>query len=186
VAAVSKTETDPHGIPTGHWRDGLCDCCAHGLFHIHYWMAYFCRPVALGQILSRMNLSIWGEPLAGNNQQGSKTLSIMIVLTFLYWTLGQAVNVIGLAILFFTIFVTMKARAHVRRTYNIPESRDCIGCEDFCCSFWCGCCVLAQMSRHTVDYRMYHPVCCTESGMDIDAPPTIPKDPIVEVNADIV
>ena len=25
-------------IPTGIWRDGLCDCCAYGPCHVHFYM----------------------------------------------------------------------------------------------------------------------------------------------------
>lgn len=29
-------------VPVGHWRDGLCDCCAYGACHPHCWTSYLC------------------------------------------------------------------------------------------------------------------------------------------------
>ena len=48
-------------IPTGIWRDGLCDCCAYGPCHAHFCMTLFLRPILLGQILTRMKMTWLGE-----------------------------------------------------------------------------------------------------------------------------
>lgn len=39
-----------------------------------------------------------------------------------------------------------------------------------CCAFWCTCCTIAQISRHTADYEHYPAFCCTESGLAENAP----------------
>jgi Cys-rich protein (TIGR01571 family) len=65
-----------------------------------------------------------------------------------------------------------KTRQSVRHQYSIPEER-CVGCEDICCSFFCTCCTLAQMSRHTGEYESYPATCCTQTGLPPDAPFTI-------------
>jgi Cys-rich protein (TIGR01571 family) len=56
-------KNDGHRIPTGKWRDGLCDCFAHGICHPMLWLACLCRPLALGQIMTRMDLSATGGAL---------------------------------------------------------------------------------------------------------------------------
>merc|ERR1711988_1870507 len=43
--------------------------------------------------------------------------------------------------MFVLVFVL---RTHFRNRFQIPGS----GCDDCCCSFWCNCCVLAQMDHH--------------------------------------
>ena len=67
------------------------------------------------------------------------------------------------------VFLATKTRRHVRAKYAIPEQR-CAGCEDFCCSLWCNCCVVAQLARHTADYSTYAGLCCSETGVPEHAP----------------
>eukprot|EP00579_Thalassiosira_antarctica_P031630 CAMPEP_0201991556 /NCGR_PEP_ID=MMETSP0905-20130828/363_1 /ASSEMBLY_ACC=CAM_ASM_000554 /TAXON_ID=420261 /ORGANISM="Thalassiosira antarctica, Strain CCMP982" /LENGTH=293 /DNA_ID=CAMNT_0048545997 /DNA_START=30 /DNA_END=911 /DNA_ORIENTATION=+ len=73
---------------------------------------------------------------------------------------------------FFGIFIitlVAKTRNRIRSKYGIPEEQ-CAGCEDCCCSFWCNCCTVAQMARHTADYDTYAGLCCSETGMPPHAP----------------
>lgn len=78
----------------------------------------------------------------------------------------------------YILWMTCKTRNYLRRVYAIPSccsrnnnnnNNGGDGCggwwEDACCSFWCGCCVVAQMARHTVDYRNANAACCTEDGL---------------------
>mmetsp|Transcript_14447 Transcript_14447/g.21290 ORF Transcript_14447/g.21290 Transcript_14447/m.21290 type:complete len:278 (+) Transcript_14447:112-945(+) len=64
---------------------------------------------------------------------------------------------------FYIVLTTCKTRRAVREQYEIPNS--CCGCEDFCCSLWCGCCTTMQMMRHTADYDQHEGKCCTKSGL---------------------
>lgn len=48
-------------IPTGVWRDGLCDCMAYGPCHPHFLNAWFCRPILIGQLLTRMKMTWSGR-----------------------------------------------------------------------------------------------------------------------------
>mmetsp|Transcript_68415 Transcript_68415/g.95111 ORF Transcript_68415/g.95111 Transcript_68415/m.95111 type:complete len:81 (+) Transcript_68415:1-243(+) len=58
------------------------------------------------------------------------------------------------------LIAVCRTRAHMRRQYQIRPGC-CGGCEDCCCVFWCGCCTVQQMARHTHDYKE-HPVgCCS-------------------------
>lgn len=40
-----------------------------------------------------------------------------------------------------------------------------VGWEDICCAFWCQCCILGQMARHTVNYDERNALCCNEVGV---------------------
>jgi Cys-rich protein (TIGR01571 family) len=79
---------------------------------------------------------------------------------------------LAFAFFIFILAVSIRTRAYIRQKYKIPE-QSCTGCEDCCCSFWCGCCVVAQMGRHTADYRTYKAGCCTETGLDETAPTVV-------------
>jgi Cys-rich protein (TIGR01571 family) len=189
-----------HDVPTGRWRDGLCDCCIHGCCHALCCLAFWCRPIALGQVMYRMNLSLWGNSVAPGNNQSISPFKFMVALVAVYFIITNSIAqafpppppnpdgtitfdsafriqrgvINGLALTFglFLLVLTVKTRAYIRRTYSIPES-SCVGCEDVCCSLLCGSCVVAQMARHTVDYTKHHPSCCTDTGLDEIAPPMI-------------
>jgi Cys-rich protein (TIGR01571 family) len=65
--------------------------------------------------------------------------------------------------------IIARARCRIRSRYGIPE-RTCHGCEDCCCAFWCMCCTVSQMARHTADYENYPAKCCSETGLSPNAP----------------
>jgi len=75
----------------------------------------------------------------------------------------------GFVIVIFFICLTAKTRRRIRDRYDIRETQ-CHGCEDCCCAYWCGCCTIAQMARHTTDYDVYTAKCCSETGLSPDAP----------------
>ena len=64
----------------------------------------------------------------------------------------------------FLLVITTQVRKIVRERYHIPEQR-CIGCEDFCCAFWCSCCTLSQLARQTADYDMDEAAFFTNDGI---------------------
>jgi len=70
---------------------------------------------------------------------------------------------------FFSIYVILKTRRYIRERSGIPE-KSCQGCEDCCCAYWCGCCTLTQMARHTAEYETYAGQCCSETGLPVSAP----------------
>lgn len=67
------------------------------------------------------------------------------------------------------VCVVARARAKVRERYEIPN-HNCGAVEDVCCSLWCTCCTVAQISRHTADYENYPALCCSETGLAPNAP----------------
>mmetsp|Transcript_13155 Transcript_13155/g.23847 ORF Transcript_13155/g.23847 Transcript_13155/m.23847 type:complete len:126 (+) Transcript_13155:102-479(+) len=78
-------------------------------------------------------------------------------------------DVLSIFIGVFVIVLVTKTRKQIRSRYGIPEQQ-CVGCEDCCCSFWCNCCAVAQMARHTADYDTYAGLCCSETGLPPHAP----------------
>lgn len=80
--------------------------------------------------------------------------------------------IVDIVILVFAVFLLVlvsKTRKYIRNKYQIPAQR-CSCCEDLCCSFWCTCCAVAQMARHTGDYEAYRGMCCSETGLPPHAP----------------
>jgi len=49
------------GIPTGIWRDGLCDFCRFGPFHPQFLMSLCFRPILMGQVMTRMKMTWLGQ-----------------------------------------------------------------------------------------------------------------------------
>lgn len=200
---------NPHNIPVGQWRNGLFECCAHGCCHPMCCLASWCRPLALGQVMTRMNLDPCGNPDVQGTSRTCGPFKVMVALTvalycgyYICLVIAAPINtasnaggygasgedfgpndivtalyqIFSIAISMYFLIVTCKTRAHLRRTYNIPET-SCNGCEDCCCAYWCGCCTLAQMARHTADYETYPAACCSETGLNNRAPPTLARAP---------
>jgi len=65
----------------------------------------------------------------------------------------------------YIMVVVIRLRYNLREQHAIPE-RNCIGCEDCCVAYWCGCCTISQMARHTADYSEERAYCCTDNGLD--------------------
>lgn len=174
-----------HNIPTGRWRDGIFDFCAHGCCHPMFCLSFWVTPLALGQVLTRMKLNWTGTPISEETKTTAwsafKVMFATFVVyqcldTFIYfmtegyiqpqYDAAQGIYVypenipmwanildalrhcLSLAYGLLGLFLTIRARGHIRAKYNIPE-QTCTGCEDFCCSLWCGCCSICQMARHT-------------------------------------
>jgi Cys-rich protein (TIGR01571 family) len=167
--------------PTGRWKDGLCDCFKLGLLHPHVWCAFFCSKIAMAQVMTRMQLTWLGEP--GPFVATRSTFKVVLILLFSYIVYSTSLELASLdyssgnlpvfiivaktigSVLFsvWSIFSLCRTRQSVRERYSIAEER-CAGCEDCCCAFWCTCCVVGQLSRHTGEYETYPAVCCTETG----------------------
>ena len=64
----------------------------------------------------------------------------------------------------YVLIVMYRLRKAIRTKYSIPEE-NCIGFEDFCCVFWCGCCSVIQMAHQTADYDDEEAYCLTETGL---------------------
>ena len=195
--ASSSSHVPGNGIPTGHWRDGLCDCFKHGLCHQHLWSALCCRLIAIGQVMERMKLN-WHADDGEAFLCSKGPFGVMLVITVVYFVISQILTlldttpvtyqqsgdveyspiyivryILALSLGIFSIVLIAKTRKRIRDMYNIPETQ-CSGCEDCCCAYWCGCCTIAQMARHTADYEMYAGQCCTNTGLSSNAPEMLP------------
>eukprot|EP01083_Nonionella_stella_P079463 218079_1 len=180
-------------VPAGYWKDDVCACCGLGLCHTVLWNAWCCPLIMLGQVMHRLKLT-WTADAGGTTAQTSSTFRILFWIGIITWILinfvpylprffldeyGQPtdayfnVNFLCQAVvLVYAIYKTVlicKTRKYIREQYGIPEQQ-CHGCEDCCCSWWCSCCTLSQMARHTGDYDAYAGVCCNETGLPPHAP----------------
>jgi Cys-rich protein (TIGR01571 family) len=80
------------------------------------------------------------------------------------WSIVALSHIVNVGFSAYCLLLTWRLRSFVRFKYGIPEVR-CLGCEDLCCSFWCGCCTLAQIARQTIDYDLEPAACCTTDGL---------------------
>lgn len=186
-------------MPHGAWKDGLCDCFKFGICHPSLWNACCCPLVLAGQVLTRLHrnwLSIPDESSYKNTTKIMLALTILYVVVCSTLTpkqdqelqvtpegdyvvvdvgepspIWQVVlyHVCGITFALFSIYTVIKARAAVREKYRIPET-SCIGMEDCCCAFWCGCCTVAQVARHTANYEQRRALCCSETGLPKQPP----------------
>ena len=81
------------------------------------------------------------------------------------WPMIIVGNIVGV----YFLLLVIKTRMHIRHKYRIPAG--CFGClEDCCCAFFCACCSISQMGRHTADYSNTTAYCCSRTGLSPDAP----------------
>jgi len=131
----------------------------------------------MAQVMTRLNLTWLGEPGPGKATKNTYHVILTLVISYIIYSLALEIaapasdsplyeflkelgNIIFTA---YAVYALMKTRYFVRTKYSIPESR-CIGCEDFCCAFFCSCCTVAQMARHTGEYEKYPAALCSETG----------------------
>lgn len=182
LAPLSKNFDGPRlAAPTGHWKDGLFDFFKVGFCHPSLWCSLCCAQLALGQVMTRMQLTWLGGPGPLNRTQQTFTVVLLLVISFFVYSTALEIAAIPYSVnqgpfyiaalrfsgnLLFSawaLYALYRTRQTVRQRYQIPEQR-CAGCEDICCSLWCGCCVVAQMMRHTGEYENYAGVCCSMTG----------------------
>jgi Cys-rich protein (TIGR01571 family) len=95
--------------------------------------------------------------------------SVPIEYSTTWWVLYGVSSAIMLAFTLYMLVLVIRTRSLVREKYAIPEDH-CTGCEDCCCGFFCGCCTISQMARHTADYDTYPATCCTTTGLPSNVP----------------
>jgi hypothetical protein len=144
-AGVSDTDTAT-GAPMGRWRNHLLSCC-DVVTQSTFWMAIFCIPVMIAQLVSRLNLSYKGVPtlVAVNNnihrpkaamtttqtvfEDAMEEASLSynkIVLSFVaVLCITNVLPAVGLLlVLIYTallmVYVGSNIRRSMRRKYNIP------------------------------------------------------------------
>ena len=65
--------------------------------------------------------------------------------TTTYDTTSTISGVLSLAFWLYMLIAVCRTRAAMRAKYNIPPG-GCGGCDDCCCSCWCGCCTVSIFS----------------------------------------
>lgn len=202
ISEVTPLFTSGDAAPLGSWKDGLCDCCKFGLCHPSLWNACCFPQILMAQVLTRHKLNMFAnEAPEAEWRMTFKRILILVVCYFICTSIfscpGDGVdideegnvivnkadcpawkkslsNVASTAFFLYTLIVLMKTRAAVRARYQIPE-KNCVGMEDCCCAFWCGCCTVAQLARQTTDYDQKRAVCCSDNGL----PPALTQAVIV-------
>jgi Cys-rich protein (TIGR01571 family) len=180
----ADSKSDAIGAPMGRWRYSLLACC-DVLTQATFWMSIFCMPVLMAQIITRLGLS-WRGDHADSQQEASLSFN-RIVLSFVgVLAVGQLFPLanIGVLLIYFIgllLWLGRNLRRTVRQIYRIPSSRrryccDCL--EDGICMGFCGCCSLIQMARQTHNDKEYPGLCCTTTGLELDAP-AIPSTALV-------
>lgn len=179
--------------PTGRWKDGLFDCFNAGVCHASLCCSLFCTQIAMGQAISRLNLTWLGE--AGSWLQAKRAFRVICTLVICYIIYSTSLEIAGLMyddaveipqylpalafagnLLFsvWAVYSLCRTRESTRARYQIPDSTKCGGaCEDFCCSLWCSCCVSAQILRHSGEYETHPGVCCSPTGHPAGTPITV-------------
>jgi Cys-rich protein (TIGR01571 family) len=76
-----------------------------------------------------------------------------------YKRINAAVIVFSVVFSMYICMVACRTRGRIRKKYDIPDS--CGGCGDCCSTYWCLCCTVGQMARHTNDYEDYPVGCCS-------------------------
>ena len=133
--------------------------------------------------MTRMKLDWQGRPAPAG--EWSKTFHNMVYITLVYIVAGilfspaapedepsALYNLISFSYGLFLLVLVTKVRRIVRERNQISETR-CIGCEDCCCAFWCGCCTVSQLARQTADYDSEDGRFFTNDGLSPRSPPVI-------------
>lgn len=189
----------PYPIPIGAWRDGYCDCLRHGCCHSLLCLSCWCLPIALGQVMTRLQLSWLGQPRRRRQEERcSSAFGIILLLSCLclaqnylisafllpfFSSRGTDARILhGIAMFrsvmcfvygLYIVIMIARTRLFMRQAFDIPELYCCGGVEDVCCSLWCPCLTVTQMARHTADYTLYRATCCSPTGLPERAPQVI-------------
>jgi Cys-rich protein (TIGR01571 family) len=184
-------------IPTGRWREGFCDCFEHGCCEPSCCLAYWCNGIALGQVMTRMKLTAAGEE-ASTPSKVANTFAIVTSVWLIYsilvcvksvltrseilfyyydpsylWNAKRValtvISLISFLIGIYFLYIGTVTRMRMRKAFGIPGN--CLG--DCCAFFWCRCCTVVQMARHTHDYDVHESSCCSKTGLRDDAPEVV-------------
>eukprot|EP00548_Thalassiothrix_antarctica_P007229 CAMPEP_0194133542 /NCGR_PEP_ID=MMETSP0152-20130528/3668_1 /TAXON_ID=1049557 /ORGANISM="Thalassiothrix antarctica, Strain L6-D1" /LENGTH=802 /DNA_ID=CAMNT_0038828869 /DNA_START=210 /DNA_END=2618 /DNA_ORIENTATION=- len=184
---MREIDTPGPTVPTGAWRDRICDCFRLGCMHVVLWNTLICPLLALGQIMTRMQLDVFGRKLktrvdAWSTMWGIGTFWIAMnvfiytghhykMVNQLYVTMPDyiAFSVLNATMLIYFIYAIAATRQAIRKKYLIRENR-CYDLEDYCCATFCAPCSIGQMARHTAPYEDgLEAYACTRTGLDEEA-----------------
>lgn len=139
--------------------------------------------VALGQIITRMKMSMTGA--RASEFQSKLIFSFLVLLTIGSYLacnslvsdnlFDEPMDGFYLSKMVFTVYgcvvfyLIVVIRRSIRNKYQIPH-QCCGGLEDCCVALYCPCLGISQMMRHTSDYNTYRGVWFSTSGIPNGAP----------------
>jgi Cys-rich protein (TIGR01571 family) len=97
VQVVQPVSGDPfkgansHNIPIGRWRNGFCDCFEHGGCNPTCCLAFWCTPLALGQVMTRVGLNFCANP-TGGRKTALSAFKFLLILYLSYIVLDFILN----------------------------------------------------------------------------------------------
>ena len=111
--------------------------------------------------MTRLKLDWLARPASDEDVKNTFKITVGI---FIVYILSTMYNFVSFIYGVFLVVVLTIVRKMVREKYQIPEQRF-IGCEDFCCAFWCSCCTISQLARQTADYDVNEGAFFTNDGL---------------------
>lgn len=177
LPAISSSEdaasnVDDNGAPYGRWRTHWCACC-DVVTQATFWMAICCVPVLIAQLLNRLSLNWRGK--ADHTRETALSYNKILLSYIAILLIGTIIGTYLLVLVYtlvLLLYTGRNLRAHMRKKYNIP-SRLPSAVEDCCCMAFCGCCATIQMARHTHNDKEYSGYCCTNNGLEPEAPKVV-------------
>lgn len=159
--------------PANRFRNGLFECCT---CDAQFWMGWCCSAVLLGQLLQRLKLSFYGVKTEDDQYKNSCMIltiaygvSVLLGLILAIAT-GAGVLVAYVFAIFMIVVLTM-TRSYMRKLYSIPGQLFGEGLLDDCCyAYWCTCCTILQLARHTHDEKVYRYKFDSKTGLPEGAP----------------
>ena len=150
----------------------------------------YCSILA-AQIFQRAKLNWFGSPRPNGGYEN--TCTVMTIISVVVLVLTSALSTMALVIdgynlvtpsgfeiasvaisncfLIYMLISITRVRNLFRRRYEIPGTCCCDGCiDDLCCIYFCSCCSIIQMHRHTHDEHRYSYDIFSETGLTSDAP----------------
>lgn len=154
------------------WRHPLCSCF-DVLTQATCWMGFFCTPVLIAQLITRLKLN-WKGMKDSNKEEVSLSFSRIVISAIVVLLLGY-IPVVGFFILllywlFVVAYIGTNVRYVIRRKYKIKAVTRF---DDCCLMTFCGCCSAVQMARQTHNDKEYPGYCCTTNGLEPTAPSVV-------------
>ncbi|KAF0704194.1 hypothetical protein DYB37_013119 [Aphanomyces astaci] len=154
VAMQPDLGVDHNGLVVGRWKADIFACFNQVVPNC--LLPTFCPCVSLAQTLHRVGMYTFNNVLI----VFAALYAAHVVLSFIQTSSSSILwSWIGLALQLVAFVMVMVVRRRIRTAFQIPGS----DVEDCACSFFCSCCVLAQMATQTESYT---PSECTFSPKD--------------------